>query len=637
MINLVNRLQACCPLSVGNAVVRLATFCLLLGGLCGHSLAQNTQGLPAVGTGAPPQASSQMFIDATQFISGTDMCGAIAAACGQLGATGFPSGATIDARGFTGIKLCKASTITTMLSGCVSGSGHNGGKLLLGNVNLYADGPVSPAISYSDGLGSGVGTPAIIIPNGFWGIEGISRGAVSGGSTTATLGTFLSVCTGSGSPVGVCNNAFPQRSFGITSTNVSGNTMTISLSTTPPVGSIYPGELGMVKGSSVTADNGTFKLQSVSGGTLTVTVPSTAGNCLSTCGTLWLGTPILGFGPSGGNAYNTQSCSGSCNAFGEHIKTLGFNCQALDGCIGWQNLYAEEDSGVDTFEITQFSFVGFDSHSNLAQNFGPILNAQIATGTSNTNCDFGTTGGYIGDSYMHGFDSWTVGSPDFAPNLATPSCPNMPIAAVMLDAPNTLVSNGHCEAFSNCVLIQANHDPASNGSGEQVRGIVGPPSGKAGSNVVQISGNYPSSNSFTVQNIRNQPSTNPNTILDGIKNIMITDPFVGSYGWDTNGSLTNLLTTNTSIRNEFDAGVRTATIISGVSGNTDLAGQCTVVLTACTLISFTQTYTIAPICTCTDTSGVNACRVQVTLGTPTTLAITGTALHVIDYICIGRN
>ncbi|HXM22739.1 MAG TPA: hypothetical protein VN948_15890, partial [Terriglobales bacterium] len=91
------------------------------------------------------------------------------------------------------------------------------------------------------------------------------------------------------------------------------------------------------------------------------------------------------------------------------------------------------------------------------------------------------------------------------------------------------------------VLIGTNNNPVNVGAGEQVRGIVGPPSNKAGSNVVQISGNYPSSNSFTVQNIRNQGgTTHPNTILDGIKNNTIkdTDAFVGSYAWDTNNSLT---------------------------------------------------------------------------------------------------
>src|SRR5579872_275978 len=101
--------------------------------------------------------------------------------------------------GSRGPQVCLASTATTMLSSCVTGTNHNGGKLLLGNVSLYADGPTAGATGhYDDGHGSGDGTPAFIIPSKFWGIEGVSRGA---GDAGATLGTFLSVCTGNGTPV----------------------------------------------------------------------------------------------------------------------------------------------------------------------------------------------------------------------------------------------------------------------------------------------------------------------------------------------------------------------------------------------------------------------------------------------------
>jgi hypothetical protein len=196
------RLQVRCSLSLNKAGVQLALLCPLIGMLCVPSSAQYNTGLPTVGNAGAPK-DSQTLIDAKLFIGGpvTDMCGAIAAACGQLHASGYPNGATIDARGFTGIQLCAASNITTMLNGCVGGTGHNGGKLLLGNVNLYADGPTGGVNgNYTDGNTppSGIGTPAIIIPSKFWGIEGISRGATGVGVTTAGVGSFLSVCTGAG-------------------------------------------------------------------------------------------------------------------------------------------------------------------------------------------------------------------------------------------------------------------------------------------------------------------------------------------------------------------------------------------------------------------------------------------------------
>ena len=183
-----------------------------------HAQATYTQGLPTVGTGPGTAVPGQMTIDAVQFLNPPtvpDMCAAIAVACSKLGTPAmspvYPLGATIDARGFTGIQVCQAGNITTMLSGCVGGSGHNGGKLLLGNVNLYADGPTAHAY-YTDGT-STVGTPALIIPAQFWGIEGISRGSAESSSTSAAPGTFLSVCTGPNTPVSGCTTAFPQRSL----------------------------------------------------------------------------------------------------------------------------------------------------------------------------------------------------------------------------------------------------------------------------------------------------------------------------------------------------------------------------------------------------------------------------------------
>ena len=545
MLHFVARLrsQVRYSLSLSKAGVQLALLCPLIGILCVPSSAQYNTGLPTVGNGGAPK-DSQTLIDAKQFISGfvTDMCGAIAAACGQLHATGYPNGATIDARGFTGDQLCPATTITTMLNSCVTGTGHNGGKLLLGNVNLYIDGPTAHPY-YSDGT-STYGTPALIIPSFFWGIEGVSRGAGDQGST---LGTFLTVCT-STTPTGIgCTNVFPVRSFLINSTTVAlpvngVTTMTITLPAPVTSGTnIYPGELTMVKGDSVAGENGTFKIQSItnsgmgSTGTITVTVPSGTLPCSLAppqCGTLFLGTPILGFG--GVAPHNASGCLGAtgnlCSGFGEHIKNLGFNCQAQDGCIGWQNLYAEEESGADTFVITQLNFVGVDVHNPSlgTQNFGPILNAEIYTGYQNSACDYGTTGIYIGDAQMRGLNAWTIVQSNQAPNAPGQVCNKPPIAAVLFDAPNTEVVNGHCEGFNNCVLMGANNAPSS-GSGtigassEKVSAVAGAHCNATPCNVVHISNNYPNNTDYVIENVR-KSTISPaftNTILDDVNGVTL--------------------------------------------------------------------------------------------------------------------
>ncbi len=653
----------CRPVTPVGAAARFAFLCVLFGTL--PSVAQMptyTQGLPTVGSPgtSPTAAASLMFIDATQFIAGTDMCGAIATACSKLGgmSPNYPNGAVIDARGFTGDKVCRAANITTMLNGCVAGAGQNGGKLLLGDVHLYADGPTANPY-YTDGT-STYGTPALIIPSMFWGIEGVSRGAGDQGSK---LGTYLTVCTGSTTPITACTTAFPVRSFTVNSTTVATTsgvtTMTMTVSPALSWGAnIYPGELVMMKGNTVApAENGTYKVQNGSPDTtVKVTVPAGTAGCnppVGTCGTLFLGTPILGFG--GSTTYNASSCLGAggalCSGFGEHIKNIGFNCQAQDGCIGWQNLYAEEESGADTFVISQLNFVGVDVHNPSlgTQNFGPILNAEIYTGYQNSLCDYGTTGIYIGDAQMRGLNAWTIVQSNQAPNPPGQVCGKNPIAAILFDAPNTEVINGHCEGFNNCVLMGANNAPSSSSgtigaSSEKVSAVAGAHCNAAPCNVVHISNNYPNNTDYVIENVR-KSTTSPaftNTILDDVNGVTLSsDNFTGLYSWASavnnspSTSTTNILTTDPSTRNRFDAGVRTGTIESGVSANSDLAGQCTIGgLPSCSSIGFANSYTNPPICTCSDVSAIAACRVTVS---NTALTITGTSGHVIDYICIGRN
>jgi len=267
------------------SMLGLCAFALL--SVAGLPLHGQTQGEPGVGiNGGGSFVSSPSLLDATQFgKSGDDMCAKIADTCAST--SPIPGGTTIDARGFTGNQVCKATTVTTMLNNCAT----NCGKLLLGLVNLYADGPSNPN-NYQDGHGSGIGTPAFIIPNKFWGIEGVSRGSGNGGST---VGTFLSVCTAPNTPVGTsglppatgspsCSTAFPVRSFTVNSVSVTGNTMSMSVTPAPiwsgSAENIYPGELVMMKGNTfATAENGSYRVQNSSGSTINVTVPTGTPSC----------------------------------------------------------------------------------------------------------------------------------------------------------------------------------------------------------------------------------------------------------------------------------------------------------------------------------------------------------------------
>ncbi len=575
-----------------------------------NSLGGLLQGEPVTGKGtggSGQQATSQpVFIDATQF-QDIDMCASIADACGALTSapvTGFtyPAGAVIDARGFTGNQVCKATNVTTMLSQCVTHKDIHGttiyatgGKLLLGEVNIYADGPASG--NYTDGKGSGIGTPALVIPNGFWGIEGLSRGgSIPSGGTTA-LGTWISVCTGGGTPVGTtlppapgspsCTTAFPQRVFTISQTTVAAcgsglggaTCMTITASGLTTA-NVYAGELGMVK-AGISSNNGMYKVQSNAAGSITVVVPSGTSPCSSGCGSLWLGTPIVGFGNGGSlsdDYYNGPCSSDNCPAFGEHIKNIGFNCQAdggTKGCMGWQNLYAQENSDVDNFLISDYNFAGFDTHGALAQNFGPISNGEIYTGLGNTTCGSGTTGGYIGDTPMRGLNGWSVNTPAQSGGAPSSPCSNQPATAIMLDALGVDVRNGHCENYLNCVLLGANVGTNGNAyssaaSAQRIGPISGPDgSSRTAASIVHISGNYPLTGGLANTNMviegisRNAQQW---SIKDDLHGASLTDNNVSLYNTDSSGGvLTNSSTTSLNTAVAINNGTITAYNSSGTN------------------------------------------------------------------------
>ncbi|HSY66594.1 MAG TPA: hypothetical protein VK829_18535, partial [Terriglobales bacterium] len=157
------------------------------------------------------------------------------------------------------------------------------------------------------------------------------------------------------------------------------------------------------------------------------------------------------------------------------------------------------------------------------------------------------------------------------------------------------------------------------------------PSSKAGINVVQISGNYPSNTSVSVENILRQPMTTA-TIFDGIKNITITDPIVGSYAWDTNSTTlnTSIVTTSASIPNRLDGGITTAftSVLIPNSSTAPVVNEL-VKLTG----SPTATATVA---TTSDTSGkvFGICLSNCSATGSSTIVVAGSALCNFDNATI---
>jgi hypothetical protein len=84
----------------------------------------------------------------------------------------------------------------------------------------------------------------------------------------------------------------------------------------------------------------------------------------------------------------------------------------------------------------------------------------------------------------------------------------------------------------------------------------------------------------------------------------------------------------------FDAGITSSTVSTGLSSNTDLAGQLRM-SNGTASYHFQKSYSTPPICTASDTTSIASVKVTVTQ-TALTLATTGLS-DVVDYACFGRN
>lgn len=155
-----------------------------------------------------------------------------------------------------------------------------------------------------------------------------------------------------------------------------------------------------------------------------------------------------------------------------------------------------------------------------------------------------------------------------------PACSNTPTAAILFDAPNTEVINGHCEGFLNCILMGANNAPGSpsgsiGASSQKVSAVAGGPSCPSTCNVVHISNNYLNNSDYVIQNVRRNGFSN--NIKDDVNGVSVgnlaahNDPFTALYSWASgvnntpSTSITNILTTDPSTPNQFGSGVTAAT------------------------------------------------------------------------------
>jgi len=218
--------------------------------------------------------------------------------------------------------------------------------------------------------------------------------------------------------------------------------------------------------------------------------------CVANCGNLVLGTPLVGLGGSVAGGENSLCVKSSCYAtnqtasFGNKIINIGLDTQgSVDGLIGLQNMYMNEESGSDSTLIQSASLACADFHGQ-QQNGGPWNRWECLYPVA-TYCDFGTTG--IEISEVPGFSSASLTEYNRSTVNLNGGCANPPTAAYVIDSANVRFSNmygsrtGSKSTFD--VFLIGQNSTANNFKCSNCQGGATPPGNGPSNAVFDISAN----------------------------------------------------------------------------------------------------------------------------------------------------
>jgi hypothetical protein len=277
-----------------------------------------------------------------------------------------------------------------------------------------------------------------------------------------------------------------------------------------------------------------------------------------------------------GNGDNGSSGAGAAQ-FYMSVKGMGISCNNVAGCIGVEDLFGQQGTGLDFVTIRDVNNIGLDKE-NACQNSGPWQNLVINTGTSSVAGTFDYVSRCGSGSPMIGLNSFTMGqssggtAPTWAMDLETP---NEILGPGMNDLENGAgggaIIAGNISCRYVCVLA-----PRS-ASGVVIDGLH---TGAGMTPAVQISSDLASpGQTITVRNIN---STSTNSIIDQVNSCSDTSTRVGNYVTNANGKIiqSTLLTAGCAASVYLATGhllvSQTAPTISGTSGFNNSNSSATV-------------------------------------------------------------
>jgi hypothetical protein len=463
------------------------------GGTGTAALSSNTTGKLLNNNGASSSWSAPS-LDCSQF-AGTDMSLRIQACLVALYNLNRQGGIA-DARNFTG-------TQTWSVNPFAAASLPTSGKLLLPPIQIATYVPV-------------------VMP-GYWEMEGpISRGYTTqtGTSIQANASHF---------------HAWANPDVG-TITAVSANSNS-GATITGAGTSFTPSMLGcaFVAGSGITT--GTVSAAGFISGITSATSMTLAYNVGSVVSSANL--PYAVYCPVVVMGQGVPNASSAPYQFGVGLRNLDLDCNAIPGCVGAADWFAEEQTEINHVEFHGYTNIGLDRETAYAQNSGPFHNlifspapsctpatinyvSRVNGGSVRSLADIGQQGLCTGGNEAVGFD---------------------------LETPGEIIQDMHVENITNGIVLGSNVAcpvacPQSHLSPHAVTLMNINGGGASGTTVVKLDNSGYAGDNNIVQGISHS-STWTNTLIDNTAGCTVPNSYLGKYVTDASGhpvlSTSNLL------------------------------------------------------------------------------------------------
>lgn len=522
--------------AIGSNDNKLATDAFVLANAGSGTVAPTAQGLPVTCNGSNC-GTVGLYKDVYQFSSSgtSDICASLIAA-----SNGDTTATTYDARAFHGTQTCTPVE--------ANGTWHNvpsGSTLLLSDITIKL-GTAFRTTTNSGDCGAGNNVPCVaawVLPNRTK-IIGASPDSViiqpDPANWAARSATIVSATvSGSGAQ---CTQAANKCWVHLTFSSPTWPDATYKpvfselvqlQSTTTGTADSNSGMFVVCK-SGNPAQNGGCQNDPTN---TTVDFYNEKALATTNGGTVYFGTPLIAWGADALAANKFQGDGGVAYAQNMLLQNVGVNCNNVEGCIGFQDVEAQEHSQLKNFtgKNSPFAVVDFmNSGGSGFSNSGPHEDMYLLQSGGTPVCHYGTVMLHVGNNKAGLFSRATITQrgctySGYEPGTGTTGEPRTDILTDGPLAGNTFIGY-HPEGSRDGILIGAN-------AGTEGVTLIGLRGHSSIDNLVHISNNFNTATGATTINSLNV-NGGTNSISDDPNSVVLTatnNGNVGYYNTDATG------------------------------------------------------------------------------------------------------